>query len=143
VTVRWHPKLICVIDCFQSLCYDRLGDVFDSRCEGIDGARSLEDGFAHFACPSLPHFIAMLCPPPPAQPACIPPHTTLLVIDSLSALVNAALPRTVEGKGPPIMANGKKGRYTPIPTGNLLTMAARRSLHTGEDMKLTPVTYSP
>ncbi|KAL1899069.1 hypothetical protein Sste5346_002991 [Sporothrix stenoceras] len=96
------------IDCLQSLCYDRLGDVYDSRCEGTDGARSLEDGFGHYVCPSLPHFIAMLCPPPPAQPACIPADTTLLVVDSLSALVNAALPRTVEGKGPPLMANGKK-----------------------------------
>ncbi|ERT02600.1 hypothetical protein HMPREF1624_00901 [Sporothrix schenckii ATCC 58251] len=95
-------------DCFQSLCYDRLGDVYDSRCSGFDGAKGLEDGFVHYVCPSLPHFIAMLCPQPPAQPPCIPADTTLLVIDSLSALVNSALPRAVEGKGPPLMANGKK-----------------------------------
>ncbi|CAK7230352.1 hypothetical protein SEUCBS140593_007559 [Sporothrix eucalyptigena] len=50
----------------------------------------------------------MLCPPPPAQPSCVPADTSLFIIDSLSALVNSALPRTVEGKGPPLMANGKK-----------------------------------
>ncbi|CAK7228603.1 hypothetical protein SCUCBS95973_006938 [Sporothrix curviconia] len=96
------------IDCFQGVCHDRLADVVDHRCQGVDGAKDLEEGFVHYVCPSLPHFIAMLCPPPPAQPPCIPADTSLVVIDSLSALVNSALPRTVEGKGPPLMANGKK-----------------------------------
>ncbi|CAK7262809.1 hypothetical protein SEPCBS57363_000233 [Sporothrix epigloea] len=50
----------------------------------------------------------MMCPIPPAQPPCILADTSLVVIDSLSALVNSALPKTLEGKGPPLMANGKK-----------------------------------
>ncbi|CAK7267976.1 hypothetical protein SEPCBS119000_002824 [Sporothrix epigloea] len=90
------------------LCNDRLADVVDSRCQGVEGAKSLDGGFAHYICPSLPHFIALLCPIPPAQPPCVLAGTSLVVIDSLSALVNSALPKTLEGKGPPLMANGKK-----------------------------------
>lgn len=93
------------------MCNDRLADVVNSRYQDVEGGKSLEEGFAHYICPSLPHFIAMMCPIPPAQPPCILADTSLVVIDSLSALVNSALPKTLEGKGPPLMANGKKGTY--------------------------------
>jgi hypothetical protein len=58
--------------------------------------------FVHYTCPSLPHLIALLCRP---TPPCVPPGTSLIVVDSLSALVNHALqkyPETrtgTEGKG--------------------------------------------
>ncbi|KXX73162.1 DNA repair protein rhp55 [Madurella mycetomatis] len=51
------------------------------------------DAFAHYTCPSLPHLIALLCRP---TAACIPQKVSLVVVDSLSALVNHAFPKLPE-----------------------------------------------
>lgn len=53
------------------------------------------DALTHYTCPSLPHLIALLCRP---TPSCIPQNTSLIVVDSLSALINHAFPRTPEQK---------------------------------------------
>ncbi|KAK7997055.1 centromere binding protein b [Apiospora arundinis] len=54
----------------------------------------------HFTCSSLAHFIALLCRP---TASCIPQKSSLVVIDSLSALVNQTYPRNQEAR------NGPKG----------------------------------
>lgn len=48
------------------------------------------DKYVHYACPSLAHFIALMCRPSSSS---LPPDVALIVIDSLSALVNHAFPR--------------------------------------------------
>ncbi len=50
-------------------------------------------GLVHFTTPSLPHLIALLCHTTPAFP---PQNTSLIVIDSLSALIASAYPRTLD-----------------------------------------------
>lgn len=53
----------------------------------------------HFTCPSLPHFIALLCRP---TESCIPPGVPLVIIDGLTGLLNHSLPRIppqTTGKG--------------------------------------------
>ncbi|EPE02324.1 rad55 protein [Ophiostoma piceae UAMH 11346] len=104
-TVAW-------LDCFQPLCEERLATIIEHQLRGMDpetDVGSVEDRFTRYTCPSLAHFIAMMCPPPPAQPACVPDDTSLLVIDSVSSLINYALPRTTDRKGAPLMANGRRG----------------------------------
>lgn len=61
--------------------------------EDKDADRDGVDAFAHFTCPSLPHLIALLCRP---TALCIPQGTSLVVVDSLSALVNHAFPKLPE-----------------------------------------------
>jgi hypothetical protein len=59
--------------------------------------------FIHYTCPTLAHFVALLCRP---TDSCIPGNTSLVVIDSLSALLNHNFPRVQEGKG-----SSGKGMY--------------------------------
>lgn len=106
-------------DCFHPLCGDRLAAIVEAQTREAEGVKSLEDGFVHYACASLPHFLAMFCSPAatvtasPDTPAetlpDMPADTAVIVLDSLSALVNHALPRTADRKGTPLMANGKRG----------------------------------
>ncbi|EFX05311.1 hypothetical protein CMQ_3380 [Grosmannia clavigera kw1407] len=97
------------VDCFHSLCRERLTAIAEAHTGPDKGAKSVEEGFVHYTCPSLPHFIAMFCPSTSVSTVEIPADASVVVIDSLSALVNHALPRTVEKKGAPLMANGKRG----------------------------------
>jgi len=60
------------------------------------------DHLAHYHCPSIPHLIALLCRPTANT---LPSKTAVIVIDSLSALINCAFPRTADKKSVP--ANGK------------------------------------
>ncbi|KAJ6789050.1 hypothetical protein PWT90_08311 [Aphanocladium album] len=53
------------------------------------------DGFLHYSCFTLPHFLALLSRP---SSTTIPVGTSLIVINCVSALVNAALPRSQVGK---------------------------------------------
>ncbi|AEO60647.1 hypothetical protein MYCTH_2310088 [Thermothelomyces thermophilus ATCC 42464] len=72
--------------------------------EGKDADPSRLDGFIHYTCPTLPHLIALLCRP---TASCIPQGTSLVVVDSLSALVNHAFPKLPEAR-PTRDANGRK-----------------------------------
>lgn len=53
----------------------------------------LLDKFHHFTCPTLPHLLALLTHPSPSFP---PQNTSLIIVDSISALFAAAFPRAVD-----------------------------------------------
>ncbi|KAJ4294841.1 hypothetical protein N0V88_005077 [Collariella sp. IMI 366227] len=97
------------VDGFHRLPIERLHAVAAKDAgEGKDADLGRLDGFTHYTCPTLPHLIALLCRP---NAACIPQGTSLVVVDSLSALVNHAFPRQPETKsfaGP----KGNKGPST-------------------------------
>lgn len=66
------------------------------------------DRLVHYTCPTLPHFIALLCR---STDSCIPPEAPLVVVDGLSGLLNHSLPRIqpqgsakAAGKGPSLGA---------------------------------------
>lgn len=75
--------------------------------ESGDGGTRLDEDFVHYTCPTLPHLIALLCRP---SVGCIPQNTSLVVVDSLSTLVNHAFPRIADSK-PITLKNGTKGDY--------------------------------
>ena len=60
-----------------------------------DGDTPPVDGLVHFACPSLPHFIALLCRPSSTS---LPEGAAVVVIDALSALLNHAFPKSSDNK---------------------------------------------
>ncbi|EFQ30936.1 uncharacterized protein GLRG_06080 [Colletotrichum graminicola M1.001] len=92
------------VDCAYSVCGQRLNAVIEAveqaRSPTDDGpAKPSSDNLAHYSCPSLPHLVALLCRPTAAT---LPAKTALVIIDSLSALVNYAFPKASDGrKGPP------------------------------------------
>ncbi|PKS07289.1 hypothetical protein jhhlp_005891 [Lomentospora prolificans] len=51
--------------------------------------------FVHYACASLAHFIALLCRPVTKS---LPSNTAVVIVDSLSALLNEAFPKTPDGR---------------------------------------------
>ncbi|KAJ4313883.1 hypothetical protein N0V84_009185 [Fusarium piperis] len=51
--------------------------------------------FLHYSCLTLPHFVALISRP---TAKAIPANTSLLIISSLSALVNSALPKSHDGR---------------------------------------------
>lgn len=51
--------------------------------------------FVHYTCTSLAHFIALLCRPVAQS---IPSTTAVVVVDSLSALLNEAFPKAPDGR---------------------------------------------
>ncbi|KAF6813747.1 rad55 protein [Colletotrichum sojae] len=92
------------VDGAYSVCGQRLSTVI----EAVKGTTSSTDNFTHFACRSLPHVVALL-----GRPVTITrtANTVLVVIDSLSALINHAFPKVpdgrktvVPGKGPSLAA---------------------------------------
>ncbi|TQN73012.1 DNA repair protein rhp55 [Colletotrichum shisoi] len=92
------------VDCSYSVCGRRLNAVVEAvrlarPSADEEPTKALGDDFAHYSCPSLPHLVALLCRPTAAT---VPANTALVVIDSLSALVNHAFPKAPDGrKGPP------------------------------------------
>ncbi|KAK3353581.1 P-loop containing nucleoside triphosphate hydrolase protein [Lasiosphaeria hispida] len=94
------------VDGFHPVSSHRLRTVADHVAEGEqETTPGRPDAFTHYTCPSLPHFIALLCRPTAFS---IPEKTSLIVVDSLSALVNHAFPRVMDGKAP-VDAKGNKG----------------------------------
>lgn len=73
------------------MCCHRLADIAGAASGKAEktGPEALAN-FVHYTCPSLPHLLALLCRP---SAFCIPPSTSLLVVDSLSALLNDAFPK--------------------------------------------------
>ncbi|KAK1988919.1 P-loop containing nucleoside triphosphate hydrolase protein [Colletotrichum cereale] len=92
------------VDCAYSVCGQRLNAVIEAveqaqSSTGDGPAKSYNDNLAHYSCPSLPHLVALLCRPTAAT---VPAKTALVIIDSLSALVNHAFPKASDGRrGPP------------------------------------------
>lgn len=79
---------------------------------------------SHFIIRSLAHFIALLCRP---TPTAIPRDTTLVVVDSLAALINHDYPRTVDLKSRNRMNQGQYRAVTERPRLTFRTeLAARR-----------------
>ncbi|KAL2131266.1 hypothetical protein VTI74DRAFT_5321 [Chaetomium olivicolor] len=102
------------VDGFHRMPIERLRAVAARDTgEGKDADLGRLDGFTHYTCPSLPHLIALLCRP---TPACIPEGTSLVVVDSLSALVNHAFPKQPETKS----FAGAKGGKGPSPSARRL-----------------------
>lgn len=94
------------VDCLHSVCHERFTEVYNaSPVDDADSATSHLDNLVHFSCPTLAHFIALLCRPTLSS---VPSGTALVVIDSLSALINHAFPRIPSPKG---FAKGNKGAY--------------------------------
>ncbi|KAK3903274.1 P-loop containing nucleoside triphosphate hydrolase protein [Staphylotrichum tortipilum] len=94
------------------------------------GPHRLDGCFTHYTCPSLPHLIALLCKP---TASAIPPATALVVVDSLSALVNHAFPklpdrpaRDAKGKGP--SSSARRLQVLQYVVGSLQKLAATRDL---------------
>ncbi|KAK1728948.1 P-loop containing nucleoside triphosphate hydrolase protein [Colletotrichum acutatum] len=89
-----------VKDCAYSVCGHRLSAVIGAvestrSSKDTEAAKSATDHFAHYSCPSLPHLIALLCRPTAAT---VPANSVVVVIDSLSALVNHAFPKAPDGR---------------------------------------------
>ncbi|KAK3307497.1 P-loop containing nucleoside triphosphate hydrolase protein [Chaetomium strumarium] len=85
------------VDGFHRMPIERLRAVAGKgSAKGSDASHGHLDGFTHYRCPSLPHLIALLCRP---TASCVPQGTLLVVIDSLSALVNHAFPKHTETRG--------------------------------------------
>ncbi|GAB1316643.1 DNA repair protein RAD51 homolog 3 [Madurella fahalii] len=78
------------VEGFHRMPIERLHSVAGT---GKDAGLDQLDAFTHYTCPSLPHLIALLCRP---TAACIPQETSLVVVDTLSALVNHAFPKLPE-----------------------------------------------
>lgn len=71
--------------------------------------------FVHYTCASLAHFIALLCRPVTKS---LPANTAVVVVDSLSALLNETFPKAPDGrKG---FKSGKGMRLIPCSLSYLL-----------------------
>lgn len=88
------------VDCFHLVCRERLTELCTEAATEDEKVRSDPLGkLVHFSSPSLAHFIALLCRPTRSS---VPSDTALIVVDSISALINHAFP-----KGPPPKAAAK------------------------------------
>lgn len=88
-------KSVVWVDCFHPVNRERLIDICTAAEAATEGDKDAFAGpldrLVHFACPSLAHFIALLCRPTEST---LPTDTVLIVVDSLSAVINHAFPRT-------------------------------------------------
>ncbi|KAM5367422.1 hypothetical protein ACJZ2D_009985 [Fusarium nematophilum] len=93
------------VDCFQAIRSERLSRVIKAvkrkREDSSRGASTPEEEnnyatrFHHYSCLTLPHFIALVSRPTMKS---IPSSSSLVIVSSLSALVNSALPKSHDGK---------------------------------------------
>ncbi|KAK0368589.1 rad55 protein [Colletotrichum limetticola] len=88
------------VDCAYSVCGHRLNAVIEAvestrPSKDPEAVKSATNHFAHYSCPSLPHLIALLCRPTAAT---VPANSAVVVIDSLSALVNHVFPKAPDGR---------------------------------------------
>ncbi|KAK4157331.1 P-loop containing nucleoside triphosphate hydrolase protein [Chaetomidium leptoderma] len=121
------------VDGFHRVPIERLRAVVGTgTCEAEDAGPGRLDGLTHYTCPSLPHLIALLCRP---TASCIPQGTSLVVVDSLSALINHALPKLPEtrrvtdakgSKGP--SASARRLQVLQYIVNSLQKLAATRDL---------------
>jgi hypothetical protein len=106
------------LDCFQSLFTQRVTAVLKSS--GAGKSSNGDEGVAqqhthtlrHYSCLTLPHLMALISRPTPTS---IATDVSLIVIDSLSALVNAAVPRSLDS----LWDKGKKGTFFLLATSPL------------------------
>lgn len=97
------------VDCFQTIQAKRLESVLKTVREGrgIASPEEIEESdgsrFHHYSCLTLAHLIALASRPTLRS---IPAKTSLVIINSPSALVNSALPKAHDGNA---ASKGKKG----------------------------------
>lgn len=99
------------VDCLHPVCHERFKVLYNAtHLEDADSAPNHLDNLIHFSCPTLAHFIALLCRPTLSS---VPSGTALIVIDSLSALINHAFPRIPAPKGATKGNKGASNRVVP------------------------------
>ncbi|KAK4199418.1 P-loop containing nucleoside triphosphate hydrolase protein [Triangularia verruculosa] len=103
-----HGGGVVWVDGFHRMSIERLHQVVDLNSE--DGHIQSLDKFIHYSCPTLVHLIALLCRP---TASCVPEGTSLVVIDSLSALVNHDLLKNMDARQGPQTKH--KDTRAPIP----------------------------
>lgn len=81
-----------VLDCFQPVCRQRFTDLCTEAAteHGENAPSDPLEKLVTISCPTLAHFIALLCRPTQSS---LPTDAALIVVDSLSALINHAFPR--------------------------------------------------
>ncbi|ETS83281.1 hypothetical protein PFICI_05157 [Pestalotiopsis fici W106-1] len=93
------------VDGYRPVSGRRLHQILDAP--NAEGSSAAESGssqpphipdLVHFTCPTIAHFVALLCKP---TSSCVPDGTSLIIIDSFSALVNQAFPKTQEPRNAP------------------------------------------
>ncbi|KXJ95594.1 P-loop containing nucleoside triphosphate hydrolase protein [Microdochium bolleyi] len=120
-------------DGFHPVSGQRLNAVFEaatSDARPSHDATNLAaglDNLQHFTTPSLAHLIALLCKP---NATVIPRGTSLVVVDSFSALVNHAYPKNVEAKKPlrGPSASSKRAQVIQFIISSLQKLAAAKDL---------------
>lgn len=106
--------LTTAIDCFQDVDRHRIAAVHEAakNAQGSsDNTGASGDGqtnFMHYSCMTLPHLLALISRPTAKS---IAANVSLIVISSMSALVNAALPRSQDRQNGP--KAGSKGSFAP------------------------------
>lgn len=81
------------------MAFRRLDELLDSTKEAPATSsytsQDLRSRFRHYSVPTLPHLLALILHPPPGFP---PPDTSLLVIDSISTLIENAYQKSHDVK---------------------------------------------
>ncbi|KAK2675783.1 DNA recombination and repair protein Rad51-like, C-terminal [Fusarium oxysporum f. sp. vasinfectum] len=89
--VVWHDRLRAVTNATKTRRNCQTNSALDaSETQEGDASR-----FYHYSCFTLPHLVALVSRP---TAKLIPHNCSLMVISSLSALVNSALPKSHDGK---------------------------------------------
>ncbi|KAF2748615.1 P-loop containing nucleoside triphosphate hydrolase protein [Sporormia fimetaria CBS 119925] len=83
------------IDAGAPLLYQRLVDVL-SGSDAVAPPDAMQERFHRFATPTLAHLLALFLHSPASFPR---PNTSLIIIDSLSTLIDDAYPKSVEPWG--------------------------------------------
>lgn len=111
VNVLRAGKSVVWVDCFHPVCHERFTAFYNATRskDNEDPSKSL-DKLVHYTSPTLAHFIALLCRPTPSS---VPSDTALVVVDSLSALINHAFPRIPAHKGAARANQGSSNRTVP------------------------------
>ncbi|KAL9488552.1 hypothetical protein ACSS6W_000829 [Trichoderma asperelloides] len=97
------------VDCFQKLQTQRIANVLKSVKESrllanIENVQDIDPAkLVRYSCMTLPHLLALISRPTTTS---IAADVSLIVISSLSALINSSLPRSLEGKGAKKPAKG-------------------------------------
>ncbi|KAH6607541.1 P-loop containing nucleoside triphosphate hydrolase protein [Trichoderma cornu-damae] len=95
-------KGVVWVDCFQKLQTQRIENVLkcvkESRSSaGAGEAQDVDPGkLLQYSCTTLPHLLSLISRPTTTT---IAPDVSLIVISSLSSLINSFLPRPLEGGG--------------------------------------------
>ncbi|KAH8172927.1 rad51 domain-containing protein [Sarocladium implicatum] len=148
------------VDCFRPVPTRKVLEAIEAQHGSPKGDVSTTDGteakalgrFVHYRCLTLPHLLALILRP---SSAAIPADISVVVLDSLTALVNAALPKPVGGrakdkafKGPTPSTKRRQGLQAIMTALQklagarncavvLLSQCATR-MHTGGGATLTP-----